>query len=179
MALHSPRSSPRLFVHPTWGYAFSVERFCFAFVVPLHPITTRTWCSTSWRHRLALSQLHDHLRSVLFGFICFVVLHRFDYYNYLVSSHVAFSVERFCFAFVVPLHPIERKSNHTSTCYLSQTSPYRTLPYYYLHFPTSKTQIGGRPPFFSVGSVLGKSRRAQNLKLRVSTSLDIPGLRLI
>ena len=25
---------------------------------------------------LALSQLHDHVRSVLFGFICFAVLHR-------------------------------------------------------------------------------------------------------
>ena len=27
-----------LFVHPMWGSAFSVERFCFAFVVPLHTL---------------------------------------------------------------------------------------------------------------------------------------------
>ena len=41
MALHSPCSSPGLFVHPTRGSAFSVERFCFAFVVPLHPYRFR------------------------------------------------------------------------------------------------------------------------------------------
>ena len=35
MTLHSPRTLPGLFVHLTWGSAFSAERFCFAFVVPL------------------------------------------------------------------------------------------------------------------------------------------------
>ena len=36
MAIYSPRTSPGLFVYPTSGAAFSVERFCFIFVVPLH-----------------------------------------------------------------------------------------------------------------------------------------------
>ena len=36
MTLHSPRTLPGLFVHPTWGSVFSAEHFCFAFVVPLH-----------------------------------------------------------------------------------------------------------------------------------------------
>ena len=36
MTLHSPRTLLGLSVHPTWGCAFSVERFCLAFVLLLH-----------------------------------------------------------------------------------------------------------------------------------------------
>ena len=45
MTLHLPRTPPGLFVHPTWGFAFSVERFCFAFVVLLHPLLGVLVCS--------------------------------------------------------------------------------------------------------------------------------------
>ena len=44
MTLHVPRTMPGLFVHPTWGSAFSVKRFCFAFVVPLHTHTVLLAC---------------------------------------------------------------------------------------------------------------------------------------
>ena len=37
MTLHAPRTLPGLFVHPTWGSGFSVERFYYAFVGLLHP----------------------------------------------------------------------------------------------------------------------------------------------
>ena len=33
-----------LFVHPTWASSFSVERFCFAFVVPLHSVGLMVSC---------------------------------------------------------------------------------------------------------------------------------------
>ena len=36
MTLHSPRTLLGLLVHPTCGFAFSVERLCLAFVVLLH-----------------------------------------------------------------------------------------------------------------------------------------------
>ena len=40
MTLHASRTLPGLFVHPSLGSAFLVERFCFVLVVPLHTIFT-------------------------------------------------------------------------------------------------------------------------------------------